>query len=59
MSELLPDGPWSGRKESSVRIASRYALFLKDIAENPSGRGKLPSGRSTDRVLFSTDFKVS
>jgi hypothetical protein len=34
MSEKRPDGPPSGRKESSVRTASRYALFLKYITVN-------------------------
>jgi hypothetical protein len=33
MSGQCPDGPPSGRKESSVRTASRYALFLKYITE--------------------------
>jgi len=34
MSGKHPDRPPYGRKESSVRTVSRYALFLKYIAEN-------------------------
>jgi len=47
-----PNSLPSGRKESSVRTVSRIALFLKRYRRNPSGRGKMPSGRSVVRVHF-------
>jgi hypothetical protein len=43
----------SGRKESSDLTASRYALFLKDIAEIlPDGANFCPDARQTE-----SDFK--
>jgi hypothetical protein len=46
------DGPPYGRKESSVRTASRYALFLKDIAETrPDEENFRHDGRQTESVF--------
>jgi hypothetical protein len=40
-------------------IRIRYVLFLKDIAETCPDGANFMSGRSTDRVRFSSVFKVS
>jgi hypothetical protein len=59
MSGWRLEGPPSVRKESSVRMASRYALFLKDIAETHLDEANFhPDGRQTESV-FQKNFKVS